>query len=141
MRKNQVAPFEGELVWIGEIKSGVSQRGTEWKVVDFTVKYSDGQREKHITFNAFGTDKVSLLASLPIGTSICVKWEPDAREYNGRWYGKNEATEIKVSEETAQQASQPPSAPSAENVAPQSAPPSNASSAGQEEAPDGDLPF
>lgn len=141
MKKNQVAPFEGELVWIGEIKSGISRRGMEWKTVDFTIKYPEGQREKHMTFNAFGVDKVSILTSIPIGTKICVTWEPDAQEYNGRWYGKNEATEIKVAEETAQQASQPPSAPSADNVASQSAPPSNASSAGQEEAPDGDLPF
>lgn len=134
MKTNQVAPFEGSLVWVGDAKSGTSQRGTEWTVVDFTIKYSDGQRDKHITFSAFGAEKVSLLKSLPVGTKILVKWEPDAREYNGRWFGKNDATEIKVEEE--QVAQTPPSAPVQNPPTPEANIVTRA-----EEPADGDLPF
>lgn len=136
MRTNQVAPFEGELVWVGDVKSGKSQRG-DWTVVEFTIKYPDGQWNKHVMFSAFGADKVALLKSIPIGTKILVKWMPDAREYNGRWFGKNDATEIKVADEPAQQVAQtPPAAPV------QNPPTPEANSVTRAEEPaDGDLPF
>lgn len=142
MRTNQVAPFEGELVWVGDVKSGKSQRGTEWTVVEFTIKYPDGQWNKHVMFSAFGADKVAQLKSIPIGTKILVKWMPDAREYNGRWFGKNDATEIKVADEPAQQDKQTPPAATPTEPIPSQANNATASDATREDEPaDGDLPF
>lgn len=99
MKINKVAPYEGELAWLGEMRSGTSQRGTDWQSVDFAIRYSDGQKDKHILFNAFGADKVGMLMATPMNTRLRVTWEPDARESNGRWWGKNADIEISVVDE------------------------------------------
>ena len=75
MATNAVAPWEGALEWVGEPNEGKTQAGKEWKSVDFTLKYTDGQmNEKFITFSAFGVERVDKLLSLPIGTMLKVVW-------------------------------------------------------------------
>lgn len=103
MKINKVAPYEGELVWLGEMRSGKSQRGNEWQSVDFTLRYSDGQKDKHITFNAFGAEKVGQLMALPLNSRLRITWEPESREYNGKWRVKNVALEIELVEEKKEQ--------------------------------------
>ena len=87
---NAVAPWEGQLLWVGTPNGGVSQNGQEWKSVEFTLKYQDMRlQEKHIVFNAFGADIVNLILSTPLGTNVRVTWSPDARQgQDGRWWGK-----------------------------------------------------
>ena len=108
MKINKVAPYEGDLVWLGDMHSGTSKQGKDWQSIDFTIRYSDGQRDKHITFNAFGADRVGMLMSLPIGTRLRVEWEPDSRESNGKWWSKNAAYEIKAVEELPSRGTQLP---------------------------------
>ena len=99
MKINKVAPYEGELIWLGEMRSGKSQKGNEWQSVDFTIRYSDGEKDKHMTFNAFGAEKVGQLMSTPMNSRIRVTWYPDSREYNGKWWIKNSVIEIESVEE------------------------------------------
>ena len=94
---NAIAPWEGKLVWVGTPNGGFSQNGEEWKSVDFVLSYTDGKlQERNIYLNAFGTDKVNKLLSLPLGTLLRVVFQPTAREYNDKWFGKNEAFGITV---------------------------------------------
>ena len=94
---NAVAPFEGELVWVGTPSSGQTRNGEEWKSVDFVLKYTDMKmQEGHICLNAFGVDKVNRLLNMPLGTTLRVTFQHTAREYNGNWYGKNTAFGISV---------------------------------------------
>ena len=91
MATNAVAPWEGALEWVGEPNEGRTQAGKEWKSVDFTLKYKDGQmNEKFITFSAFGVERVDKLLSLPIGTMLKVVWWPESNQARttGKYYPK-----------------------------------------------------
>ena len=92
MKENKVAPFVGELVWMDKVKSGKSKAGKDWTAIDFVLKYTDAQEnERHAMFNAFGNELVNTVYAAGIGATIHVDWKPAAREYNGKWFGKNEA--------------------------------------------------
>ena len=99
MKINKVAPYEGELIWLGEMRSGKSQKGNEWQSVDFTIRYSDGEKDRYMTFNAFGAEKVGQLMETPMNSRIRVAWHPDSREYNGKWWIKNSVIDIELVEE------------------------------------------
>ena len=94
---NAVSPWMGELEWVGDPRTGTSKKGNEWKSVDFVLKYADPQgNEGHILFSAFGAEKVDKILSAPIGTTLKVMWRPDAREYNGKWFGKLDVYDVSV---------------------------------------------
>lgn len=104
---NAIAPWEGKLVWVGTPNGGFSQNGEEWKSVDFVLSYTDGKlQERNICLNAFGVEKVNRLLSTPLGTLLRVTFQPTARQYNEKWYGKNEVFGISVIQQQAQPAPQ-----------------------------------
>lgn len=112
---NAVAPWEGQLVWVGTPNGGFSQQtGQEWKSVDFALKYTDLRlQEKHIVFSAFGLDIVNRILSTPLGSTVRVTWSPNARQgQDGRWFGKFEAFGV-----TAVQQAQPAPQPAPQGYA------------------------
>lgn len=99
MKVNKVSPWEGELVWVDNPRSGKTKKGTDWKSVDFTLKFKDDQgNERHITFNTFGLERVDKVLSAPLGSKLRVAWKPESREYNGKWWQKLDAYDITVIE-------------------------------------------
>ena len=121
---NAVAPWEGQLVWVGTPNGGFSQQtGQEWKSVDFALKYIDMRlQEKHIVFSAFGLDIVNRILSFPIGTHVRVTWSPDARmaqQQDGsvKWYGKFSAFGVTNIQQTQQAAPQPTAQPTPQGYA------------------------
>ena len=160
---NAIAPWEGKLVWVGTPAGGQSQNGEEWKSVEFVLAYTDGKlQERHILFSAFGLDRVNRLLSTPLGTTLKVTFQPTARVYNEKWYGKNEVFGISVVQPQAQQAApapqygtqMPPQATAFQQPAPQYQQPAPQYPQYQQLAPapaqppvapppadDGDLPF
>ena len=89
---NAVAPWEGELIWKGEVN-----QYNGWKSIDFTLKYTNSKMdEEHITFNAFGEDMVNKVLSFPEGTMLKVVWWPKASESKstGKWYPKLQAYSV-----------------------------------------------
>ena len=112
---NAVAPWEGQLIWVGTPNGGFSQtNGQEWKSVDFALKYTDMRlQEKHIVFSAFGLDIVNRILSIPLGTQVRVMWSPDARssqQQDGsvKWYGKFSAFGVNPLLQTAIQTAPQP---------------------------------
>ena len=106
---NAIAPWEGRLVWVGTPNGGFSQNGEEWKSVEFVLAYTDGKmQERHIHLNAFGLDKVNKILSVQLGTTIRVVFQPSARQYNDKWYGKNEVFGITIPQQTQVQQPQQP---------------------------------
>lgn len=106
---NAVAPWEGQLIWVGTPNGGFSQQtGQEWKSVEFALKYTDMRlQEKQIVFSAFGLELTNRILSIPLGTTVRVTWSPEARpvqQQDGsvKWYGKLSAFGV-----TAQQSAQP----------------------------------
>ena len=159
---NAVAPWEGQLIWVGTPNGGFSQQtGQEWKSVEFALKYTDMRlQEKNIVFSAFGLDITNRILSIPLGSTVRVSWSPSARQgQDGRWWGKCEAfgvtavqpqaAPLQVAQPTApapqayapqgyQQFPQtgtqvPPQAPAYQQPVPPSAPPAL--------GPDDDIPF
>ena len=105
---NAIAPWEGRLTWVGTPNGGQSQNGEEWKSVEFVLAYTDSKlQERHIHLNAFGADRVNKILSCPIGTTLRVTFQPTAREYNGKWYGKNEVFGITFPQPQQQTQAQP----------------------------------
>lgn len=101
---NAIAPWEGKLTWVGTPNGGFTQNGEEWKSVDFVLTYIDGKmQERKIFLSAFGLDKVNKIFSVPLGTTIRVVFQPTAREYNEKWFGKNEVFGITIPQAQAQQ--------------------------------------
>jgi hypothetical protein len=100
---NAIAPFEGKLIWVGTPNGGNTQSGEEWKSVEFVISYTDGKlQERNICLNAFGVDRVNRILSTPLGTMLRVTFQPTARQYNEKWYGKNEVFGITVIQPQAQ---------------------------------------
>ena len=109
---NAVSPWMGELAWVGDPRTGTSKKGNDWKSVDFVLKYADPQgNEGHIIFSVFGAEKVDKILSTPIGAMVKVMWRPEAREYNGKWYGKLDAYDITILEERREEQEQPEDIP------------------------------
>ena len=95
---NAVAPWQGYLHWIGNIREGDGSKG-HWAFADFTLKYSDSKmQEKYITFTVGDAEKVEMLRKLPIGTPLKVSWFPDTTENpnTDRWYPKLVAYNVSV---------------------------------------------
>lgn len=100
---NAIAPFEGKLIWVGTPNGGNTQSGEEWKSVEFVISYTDGKlQERNICLNAFGVDRVNRILSTPLGTMLRVTFQPTARQYNEKWYGKNEVFGINTIQPQAQ---------------------------------------
>lgn len=98
---NAVAPFEGRLHWVGDVREGQSQTtGNEWKQANFVLAYTNHQmQEAFIAFSCSGVDRVNKLLSLPLGTLIKVSFIPSARSYTDqegkvKWFGSNDAISI-----------------------------------------------
>ena len=97
---NAVAPWQGYLHWLGNIREGNGKNGP-WAFADFTLKYSDHKmQEKYITFTIGDAEKVEMLKNTPIGTPLKVGWVPDATENTQaeRWYPTNRAYNVNVIE-------------------------------------------
>lgn len=124
---NAVAPFEGRLHWVGDVREGVSQStGNEWKQASFVLAYTNHQmQEAFIAFSASGVDRVNKLLSLPIGTQIKVSFIPSARSYTDqegkvKWFGSNDAIAINPVQGVAvQPAAYPPQGGMAQPAYPQ----------------------
>ena len=101
---NAVSPWMGELAWVGDPRTGTSKKGNDWKSVDFVLKYKDRQgNDGNILFSVFGAEKVDMILSTPIGATVKVMWRPEAREYNGKWFGKLDVYDVSVSGNRPQQ--------------------------------------
>lgn len=93
---NQMPPVRGFLHWVGEVKSGTTKSGDEYKAVDFVVTWKDGTYDRYAQFSLFSVDKVNRLIKLPEGTEIEVYFDMDAQEWNGKWYGRNRVIGFKT---------------------------------------------
>ena len=140
MKTNETAPWMGELAWVGDPRTGTSKKGNEWKSVDFVLKYKDPQgNDGNILFSVFGAEKVDKILSTPIGAMVKVMWRPEAREYNGKWFGKRNVYDVS---ETGDRPQPQTTAPAPEQTElPKSAPAYKPTTTNAEADDDGDLPF
>lgn len=83
----------GQVIFVSVVRSGKSERGNEWCSQDFVVKYfldEDERFERRGMFNLRDADKIQK-ADLHEGDKVRVKFDLNAREYEGKWFGQNDA--------------------------------------------------
>ena len=88
--------ISGMVVFVGDIESGTSKSGKEWRKIGFTVEYKDGEYNKQAHFTLFGktVDKCP-----NDGELVKVSFMPSSREHGGRWYTELSAWEVAVLKE------------------------------------------
>ena len=111
-----------------DITSGTSKSGNDWTKATAVIEKVEGNYTDTYPLLVFG-DKIQEAQAL-IGAAVDVKFNVQARQYNGRWYTDLGLRFISAAV-TERPALQPKPAPA---PAPQ---PQHA----QEDDPDGDLPF
>lgn len=85
---------EGRILYIMDVKSGVSKNGKIWKTVDFVVEIP-GQYPKKVCFNLFGEERVATFCSTcNVLDEVVVDFEIDAQEFLGKWYNKVSAWKV-----------------------------------------------
>lgn len=116
--------IRGKLFTTLAAKSGTGSNG-QWVIQEFVIETQD-QFPKKVCLEAWN-DKANMVKSLAPGTEVIVAFNPESREYNGKWYTSLKVWKIDMAGASASSGSSFES--SAQNQTP---PPPMA---------DGDLPF
>jgi len=75
--------INGSIYKINSIQTGEGKNGT-WQKQEFIIEYDD-QFPKKLCLQIWG-DKTSMLKSLKEGDKVNVSFNPESREFNGKWY-------------------------------------------------------
>lgn len=100
--------LKGKVIFKSEVKSGISKNGNEWKVMDFVVEIP-GQYPKKVCFQLMNNKIDSFRFN--VGDEVNVKFDIEAREYQGRWFNSIIAWEIAVTQASAPQPITPQAQP------------------------------
>ncbi len=84
--------IKGRITHILPLQTGEGKNGT-WKKQDFVIE-TDGQYPKKVCFSIWG-DKYNE-SFLAVGNELNVSFDPESREYNGRWYTELRAWKIEL---------------------------------------------
>lgn len=92
----------GTIKVIGELQSGTSKSsGKEWKKINFVIE-TEGEYSKKVSFNVFGGEKVDNFVKYnKVGQRVDVSFEPESREYKGRYYTDLNAWKVFTNKEGA----------------------------------------
>ncbi|MBR3724621.1 MAG: DUF3127 domain-containing protein [Bacteroidales bacterium] len=74
----------GRLIKILQEVRGESQRGP-WVRGGFVIE-TDGDYPRQVAFTSFGEDRLAMIKSIPINSPVVVTFNPESREYEGRWF-------------------------------------------------------
>ena len=147
--------ISGKLIKILQEVRGESQRGP-WVRGGFVIE-TDGDYPRQVAFTTFGEDRLAMVKSLALNSPVIVNFNPESREYEGRWYTDLRCTRIQnyvpgqmppaatgYSWAAAPAAPAQPSAPvppAAPGAAPAAAPAPQGAPFASMPNPDEDLPF
>ena len=82
----------GKLITILQETRGESQRGP-WVRGGFVIE-TDGEYPRKVAFTTFGEDRLAMFKSLALNSPVVVNFNPESREYEGRWYTDLRCTRI-----------------------------------------------
>ena len=74
------------------IRSGVSQRGTEWKSREYIIQTEERYPRK-VLFNVFGEEKINEFA-IHSGDLVEAHLEIECREFNGKYFNNVSAWKV-----------------------------------------------
>jgi hypothetical protein len=90
--------FTGRVTVITDKQVGECSKGA-WEKQQFVVKDEAEQYPNEMLFDAF--NKADEMAKFGIGAKVKVLFNPNAKEYNGRYYGSNSLWKVEVLEAVA----------------------------------------
>lgn len=82
----------GRLIKILPETRGESQRGT-WVRGGFVIE-TDGDYPRTVAFDCFGEDRVAMANNIPMNSPVIVRFNPESREFNEKWYTNLRASSI-----------------------------------------------
>lgn len=98
----------GRAIMALPMRSGVSQRGTEWKSREYIIQ-TEERYPKKVLFNVFGEDKINEFA-IHSGDLVEAHLEIECREFNGKYFNNVSAWKVvHVDPNAAQPQPTPPS--------------------------------
>lgn len=106
----------GRAIMALPIRSGVSQRGTEWKSREYIIQTEERYPRK-VLFNVFGEDKINEFA-IHSGDLVEAHLEIECREYNGKYFNNVTAWKVEHVDANAAQQQQAQPAPPPSNQSP-----------------------
>lgn len=117
--------IKGRIIAVMEKKQGTSKDGKAWMSQDFVIETLE-QYPKRCMFNVFGEDKLKQF-NIQQGGEYLVKFEINAREYNGRWYNDIRAWKVEPAQAGQAPAQEAPFQPAGADAipAPTIAPPND----------------
>ena len=84
--------LQGKCIAALPIESGTSKSGNAWQKQNFVIETA-GQYPKKVCFQLFG-DKVNDCPN--VGEEVKVSFDPESREWNGRWFTQLNAWKVEV---------------------------------------------
>ena len=132
--------IKGRIIAVMPVRTGTSQKNGEgWASQEYVIETIE-QYPKRCVFNVFGEDKLKQF-NIQQGGEYLVKFDINAREYNGRWYNDIRAWKVDRNVAAAPGAPVPPVAPAGAPVPPPVADPFSAAPQMSASNEADDLPF
>lgn len=96
--------IKGRIIAVMPVKTGTSKKGKPYASQDYVIETLE-QYPRRCLFNVFGEEKIKQF-NIQHGGEYIVKFDINAREYNGRWYNDIRAWKVEPAQ-AAQEASFP----------------------------------
>lgn len=74
----------GRLTHVLPENRGESARGP-WVRGGFVIE-TEGEYPRQVAFDCFGEDRVAMVKNIPMNSPVIVRFNPESREFNGKWY-------------------------------------------------------
>lgn len=91
--------IKGRIIAVMPVKTGTTKKGEAYAMQDFVIETME-QYPKRCMFNVFGEDKLKQF-NIQQGGEYLVKFDINAREYNGRWYNDVRAWKVEPAQAEA----------------------------------------
>ncbi len=86
--------LQGKVIAVLPEVGGISKRtGAEWKAQSYVIETHE-QYSKKLCFEVFGADRIAQF-KIQSGDEITVSFDIDANEYQGRWYNRIRAWNVR----------------------------------------------
>lgn len=73
----------GKVIVVGQSYTGTNKLGNAWRKQEYVIE-TDGQYPRKVAFYVMN-DKIDQ-AAIQLGHVVEIEFDPESREYNGRWY-------------------------------------------------------
>lgn len=86
--------IQGKIIAVLPLQQGISKNtGNEWQSQEYVIETQE-QYPRKCCFRVSGKEKISQF-NINIGEVLCISFDIDAHEYNGRWFNNFNAWAVK----------------------------------------------